>query len=115
MALSKAEGRGGSREREPIQVLFAATCGEVLGFAAGELASGLKKMLGEEIGVSGSYELEGPQMQILLARPSHQPPPDLTGDAYRIAPAGGGVALQGGNERAVLHAVYRLFEEAGAL
>src|SRR5690242_19257795 len=93
--------------RDGLHVQFAARGGEVLSFAAGELAQGIGRMLGEPVDVSGSYEIESPQLLILLGRAAPLTAPKLDRASYSISPSPTGIALCGGSEGAVLHAVYK--------
>src|SRR5260370_24380587 len=70
---------------DPIQVIYAASSGEVLAFAAGEMSRGLQKMLGPEpITVAGSYDLTWPQLGILLGRRAPQPSPEPSCASYSL-------------------------------
>jgi hypothetical protein len=86
--------------------------GPVLDFAARELADGLGRMLAEQIAVQ---TIEGADPAIVLSYgPAASNTPKWSGSGYAIVPGREAIALCGGDERAVLDAVYRLLRELGA-
>src|SRR5208282_3508526 len=97
----------------PIRILHSARAGKVLNFAARELAQALHAMAGEKIVPQSSREIGPKRLQIESGRAARIPVPSLTGDSFAIARAGDTIALDGGGERAVLHAVYDFLERLG--
>jgi hypothetical protein len=98
----------------PIRILHSARAGKVLNFAARELAHGLHAMAGEKIVPQSSREIPAKRIQLESGRAARIPAPSLTGDSFAIARAAETITLDGGTERAVLHAVYDFLERLGA-
>jgi hypothetical protein len=87
--------------------------GQVLEFAARELAAGLGRMLSEPIPIRLSEDLRGARIVLSFgASPARFD--DWSGTGYAIIPSRGAIVLCGADERAVLDAVYRLMRELGA-
>ena len=99
----------------PIRILHSARAGKVLNFAARELAQGLHAMAGEKIVPQSSREIAAKRIQLESGRAARIPPPSLSGDSFAIARSAETITLDGGTERAVLHAVYDFLERLGAL
>lgn len=111
------------------RILCSASCGEVCGRAARELADGLGAMIGALPEVCRSERIDPKEIRIDLADGSA---PDqvaegrtdissgrgasvLPDDRFWIErPAEGSIVLGGASERALLHAVYSLIERLGA-
>jgi uncharacterized protein DUF4838 len=96
------------------RIVYSARGGRVLAFAARELARALHAMIGERIVPESSREVAARRIQLELGRAARLPPATLAGDAFAIGRAGDTITLDGGVERAVLHAVYDLLERLGA-
>lgn len=92
---------------EPRQISITDAAGDVLGFAAAELAGYLATLLGRgPIPVRKVAGLPASSLVLGSAAPPLAPLERCEPDAYEIAPAGAGAFFSGGSERAVLHAVY---------
>ena len=87
--------------------------GECLRFAAEELQRYLSRMAGVEVACTPD-DVTAAHPALRLGRGPDVAPPSGA-DAFRIAPSASGLTLVGTNERAVLHAVYRLLEELGCI
>src|ERR1700674_4305597 len=98
----------------PIRILHSARAGKVLNFAARELAHGLHAMAGEKIVPQSSREISAKRIQLEAGRAARIPSPALDGDSFAIARTADTITLDGGSERAVLHAVYDFLERLGA-
>jgi Domain of unknown function (DUF4838) len=98
----------------PVRILYSARAGKVLNFAARELAHALHAMMGERIVPQPSREIAARRIQIEMGRAARIPPPSLSGDNFATGRFGDAITLDGGSERAVLHAVYEMLERLGA-
>lgn len=87
-------------------------------FAARGLATRLSAMLGEPVAALAAPELGGHRLAVDLGLPNgvgaRAAADKLAGDSFRIASDERSIAIEGGGERALLHAVGALFEELGA-
>ncbi len=87
-------------------------------FAARGLATRLTAMLAEPVAALAAPELAGHRLAVDLGRPgaadSRPSPQTLVGDSFRIERDERSIAIEGGSERALLHAVGDLFEQLGA-
>ncbi len=112
-------------------ILFAASGGEVIGFAARILEEGLAAMLGVRPALRRSEQAHSRQILVDLRQGStadcgrDMAAPGGGGDAQSgraqaddrfsiTRPSGQTIALEGASDRAVLHAVYALLERLGA-
>jgi uncharacterized protein DUF4838 len=102
------------RSAATARIVYSSRSGRVLTFAARELARALHAMIGERIVPESSREVAARRIQLELGRAARLPPATLAGDSFAIGRAGDTVTLDGGSERAVLHAVYDLLERLGA-
>jgi uncharacterized protein DUF4838 len=98
----------------PIRVSYSARAGKVLAFAARELARALHEMVGERVTPESSREIAPRRIQLEFGRATRVPARSLSGDSFAIARAGEAIALDGGSDRAALHAVYAMLEGLGA-
>jgi len=96
-----------------IRLLHSARAGKVLNFAARELAQALHAMVGEKVVPESSREIGARRLQLEAGRSARIPSLPLTGDSFAIARAAETITLDGGSERAVLHAVYDFLERLG--
>lgn len=87
-------------------------------FAARGLATRLSAMLGEPVAALATPALTGHRLAVdfdrLQAVDSRPATDKLKGDSFRIVRVEGSITIEGGSERALLHAVGDLFEELGA-
>ena len=74
----------------------------------------LHAMAGEKIVPQSSREIPAKRIQLESGRAARIPAPSLTGDSFAIARTAETITLDGGTERAVLHAVYDFLERLGA-
>lgn len=98
----------------PLRILYSARGGKVLGLAARELAHALHAMLGERIVPESSREIGARRLQLEFGRAARPPSAALAGDSFAIGRSGEAITLEGGSERAVLHAVCDLLGTLGA-
>ncbi len=71
-------------------------------------------MAGEKIVPQSSREIGAKRIQLESGRAARIPSPSLTGDSFAISRTAETITLDGGSDRAVLHAVYDFLERMGA-
>jgi hypothetical protein len=104
----------GDSSRE-MRVFVAGDAGEVAGFAAGDLADALGRMLQQPVEVERSASLHATRIAI-----GAHPPADkvviapLTGDRFEIVRSGDTLVVEAGSDRGVLHAASELLGAVGA-